>query len=238
MIRTLLIRGMLVGIFAGVLAFCFAHWLGEPEVDRAIAVEASIDQSRGEAPEPMLVSRKTQKGLGLFAGTVLYGVALGGIFGLVYAYAQGRYSVTDPRQLSVLIAGFGYGAIVIVPALKYPGNPPSVGNPETIGLRTAAYFLLIALSIATLTASIQLHRWFALRFGSWNGKLLSGALYLLLVAVLYRVFPSIDEVPSAFPASLLWRFRIASWELQAVLWVSLGVAFGWLTNRSRFSYGS
>jgi predicted cobalt transporter CbtA len=238
MIRSLLIRGMLVGMIAGVLVFCFARWLGEPEVDRAIAVEAGIDQSRGEAPEPMLVSRKTQRGLGLFTGTVLYGVAIGGIFGLVYAYAQGRYVVSEPRQLAALIAGFGYVAIVIVPALKYPGNPPSVGNPETIGLRTAAYFLLIALSIATLTVSIQLYRRFALRFGSWNAVLLSGAQYVVLVAVLYRIFPNIDEVPSAFPASLLWQFRIASLELQAVLWGSLGVGFGWLTNRSRFSYGS
>ena len=236
MIRSLLVRGMLAGIVAGALVFCFAHWLGEPEIDRAIAFETSVDQSRGEAPEPMLVGRQIQKTFGLLTGTLLYGVALGGIFGLVYAYARSRYSVSGPRQLSALIAGFGYLAIVIVPTLKYPGNPPSVGSPETIGIRTAAYFLLIALSIATLTLSIQLHRRFAAGFGTWNGALLSGAFYLVLIGILYRLFPNIDEVPSTFPASLLWRFRIASWELQAVLWASLGLAYGWSAERAQASY--
>jgi len=236
MIRSLLVRGMLAGIVAGALVFCFAHWLGEPEIDRAIAFETSVDQSRGEAPEPMPVGRQIQKTFGLLTGTLLYGVALGGIFGLVYAYARSRYSVSGPRQLSALIAGFGYLAIVIVPTLKYPGNPPSVGSPETIGIRTAAYFLLIALSIATLTLSIQLHRRFAAGFGTWNGALLSGAFYLVLIGILYRLFPNIDEVPSTFPASLLWRFRIASWELQAVLWASLGLAYGWSAERAQASY--
>lgn len=236
MTRSLLVRGMLVGIIAGALVFCFAHWLGEPEIERAIAFETSLDQSRGEAPEPMLVSRQVQRTVGLLTGTLLYGVALGGIFGLVYAYAQSRYNVSGPRQLSALIAGFGYVGIVIVPTLKYPGNPPSVGSSGTIGIRTAAYFLLIALSIATLTLSIQLYRRFAARFGSWNGALLAGAFYLIFIVILYRLFPTIDEVPSTFPASLLWRFRIASWELQAVLWASLGLAYGWSAERAQASY--
>jgi predicted cobalt transporter CbtA len=236
MIRSLLVRGMLVGIVAGVLAFCFARWSGEPEVDRAIAFETSLSQARGEAPEPMLVSRQVQKTLGLFTATLLYGVALGGIFGLVYAYARNRYSISDPRQLSAAIAGLGYVAIVIVPTLKYPANPPSVGNPETIGIRTAAYFLLIALSIATLTLSIQFRRHLAKRFGVWNGTLLCCAFYVALISILYRLFPGIDEVPSTFPAGLLWRFRIAAWELQAVLWASLGLAYGWLSERAQASY--
>lgn len=236
MIRSLLVRGMLVGIVAGALVFCFAHWLGEPEIDRAIAFETSLNHSMGEAPEPMLVSRQVQRTLGLLTGTLLYGVALGGIFGLVYAYSRNRYSISGPRQLSAVIAGLGYVAIVIVPTLKYPGDPPSVGSPETIGIRSAAYFLLIALSIATLTLSIQLYRRFATRFGSWDGALLSGAFYLMLIAILYRLFPSIDEVPSTFPASLLWRFRIASWELQTVLWASLGLAYGWFAERAQASH--
>jgi predicted cobalt transporter CbtA len=235
MVRSLLVRGMLVGLLAGALVFCFAHWLGEPEIDRAIAFETSLDRARAEAPELMMVSRQVQRTFGLITGALLYGVALGGLFGLVYAYARNRYSVSGPRQLSALIAGFGYLAIVIVPTLKYPGNPPAVGRPETIGIRTAAYFLLIALSIATLALSLQFHRGFAARFGTWDGALLSGALYLMFIAILYRLFPSIDEVPSTFPASLLWRFRIDSWELQAVLWASLGLAYGWSAERAEAS---
>ena len=235
MIRSLLVRGMLVGLVAGALFFCFAHWLGEPEIDRAIAFETSLDQQRGEAPEPMLVSRGVQKTFGLLTGALVYGVALGGLFGLIYAYARNRYNVSGPRQLSAWIAGLGYLAVVIVPTLKYPGNPPAVGRPETIGIRTAAYFLLIALSLASLALAIQFQRTFAARFGPWDGALLCCGLYLVLIAIFYRILPTIDEVPSAFPASLLWRFRIDSWGLQAVLWASLGLAYGWSSERAETS---
>ena len=236
MTRSLLVRGMLVGIVAGLLAFCFARWSGEPEVDRAIAFETSLAQSRGAAPEPVLVSRHVQRGLGLLTGSVLYGVALGGIFGLVYAYARGRYSVSGPRELSAVIAGLGFVSVVMVPTLKYPGNPPSVGSPETIGIRTAAYFLLIAVSIATLCLSIQIYRRFVARFGAWDGALLAAALYVVLIAIVYRMFPTIDEVPPAFPASLLWHFRMTAWELQAVLWASLGLLYGWLSERAELHH--
>jgi predicted cobalt transporter CbtA len=57
-----------------------------------------------------------------------------------------------------------------------------------------------------------------------------------LISILCRLFPSIDEVPSTFPASLLWHFRIAAWELQAVLWASLGLAYGWLSERAQASH--
>src|SRR5580698_8451193 len=136
MTRTLLLRGMLVGVVAGLLVFAFARWIGEPQVERAIAFETSVDQAKGEAPEPEMVSRKIQKGLGLLTGVVLYGTALGGIFGLVFAYARGRLSQSRPRVLSVVLAGIGFITIVLTPSLKYPANPPSVGNPETIGIRT------------------------------------------------------------------------------------------------------
>src|SRR6202034_1804642 len=92
MTRTLLLRGMLVGLVAGLIVFAFARWIGEPQVDRAIAFETSMDQAKGEAPEPEMVSRKIQSGLGLLTGAVVYSTALGGIFGIVFAFARGRLS--------------------------------------------------------------------------------------------------------------------------------------------------
>src|ERR1700759_2229167 len=144
MTRTLLLRGMLAGFVAGLFVFAFARWIGEPQVDRAIAFETSMDHAKGETPEPEIVSRKIQKSLGLLTGAVVYSTALGGIFGLVFAYGRGRLSLARPRVFAALLAAIGFITIVLVPSLKYPANPPSVGNPETIGVRTGAYFLLIA----------------------------------------------------------------------------------------------
>ncbi len=231
MTRSLLVRGMLVGLLAGLLAFAFARWVGEPEVERAIAFETSMDQAKGQPPEPGMVSRKVQKTVGLLTGAVVYGTAIGGLFGLVFAFAWGRMQISHPRTLSAVLAILGWFAIVLVPTLKYPANPPSVGNPETIGVRTGAFFLLIAISLAAMVLALQVRRSLAIRIGGWNGSLLAAALFVFIMAIVFRFLPVIDEVPAGFPVTLMWRFRIASLGIQAVIWATLGILFGWLTER-------
>jgi hypothetical protein len=90
MVGNLLLRGMLVGVLAGLLSFGFARIFGEPQVDRAIAFEEQMSQAKGELPEPQLVSRETQAGLGLFTGVIVYSAAVGGLFSLVFAFVYGR----------------------------------------------------------------------------------------------------------------------------------------------------
>jgi predicted cobalt transporter CbtA len=236
MTRTLLLRGMLVGVVAGLFVFAFARWVGEPQVERAIAFETSLNQARGETPEPEMVSRKVQRSLGLLTGAVVYGAAIGGIFGLVFAFAYRRMDVAELRALSALLAGMGFVAIVLVPNLKYPANPPAVGNPETIGIRTASFFLLIAFSIAAMVFAVQMGRRLRFKFGAWNGSLLAAAIFVVIVGVVMHFLPEIDEVPAGFPVTLMWRFRVAALEIQAVMWATIGLLFGWLTERDVNSY--
>jgi len=232
MTRSLLVRGMLTGLIAGLILFAFARLAGEPQVDGAIAFESSQAAARGDAPEPEMVSRRMQSGLGLLTGAVMYSTALGGIFGLVFAFAQGRFGVQSARGLAVWIAGLGFVSIVLVPSLKYPANPPAVGTPETIGVRTAAYFLAIAFSVASMALAVQLGRRLRTRWGAWDAALVAVLAYLALVGTVAIFLPAIDEVPANFPASLLWKFRIASWGMQLLLWSTLGLVFGWLTDRA------
>lgn len=113
MVGNLLLRGMLVGVFAGLLAFGFARIFGEPQVDRAIAFEDQMSQAKGEAPEPELVSRKTQAGLGLFTGVIIYSAAIGGLFSLAFAFVYGRVGRLGPRATAALLALGGFVAIVL-----------------------------------------------------------------------------------------------------------------------------
>jgi predicted cobalt transporter CbtA len=232
MTRTLLVRGMLAGFVAGLLVFALARWIGEPQVQRAIEFETSMDRAKGEAPEPEMVSRKVQRSIGLLTGTVVYGTAIGGIFGLVFAFTYGRMRITSPRALSALLAGLGFTAIVLVPALKYPANPPSVGNPETIGTRTAAFFLLIAFSVAATILAVQIERRFHDRLGAWNASLLALTVFVIVTAVVSYFLPEFDEIPTGFPATLMWKFRIAAIEMQALMWSALGFFFGWFIERA------
>ena len=47
---------------------------------------------------------------------------------------------------------------MLVPQLKYPANPPSVGEPETIDVRTALYFEMMLIAVAALVLAVLLGR--------------------------------------------------------------------------------
>jgi hypothetical protein len=241
MVGTLLIRGMLVGFVAGLLVFGFARVFGEPPVDRAIAFETALDEAQAKKhaamgmavqPEPELVSRETQAGLGLFTGVIVYCTAFGGLFALVFAVAYGRVGSLGPRAVAALLAAGAFVAVYIVPNLKYPANPPAVGAPETIGHRTALYFLMMAVSIAAMVLAVQLRRRLAQRHGGWSAALIAAAAYLAIVIAAALLLPAINEVPEGFPAVVLWQFRTASLGMQLVMWAAIGLLFGWLTERA------
>ncbi|HUC09047.1 MAG TPA: CbtA family protein [Stellaceae bacterium] len=247
MAGTLLLRGMLIGIIAGLLCFIFLKVVGEPQVDRAIAFETQLDEAKAEAraqaliakglpapkeePAPELVSRRVQAGIGLFTGVMVYNVAFGGLFALAFALAYGRMGDFDPRTTAAALAVLGLVAVYIVPNLKYPANPPSVGDPATIGLRTGLYFSMIAISLAAMITAGMLRLRLLARLGAWNAFLVAAAGYLIAVIVAGLALPAVNEVPAEFPAVVLWRFRIASLGAQLIMWATIGLGLGALTER-------
>lgn len=231
MTRALLIRGMIAGLAAGFLAFAFGRIFGEPQVQLAIDFERAVDIAAGHAPDPELVSRGLQRGFGLLTAALLFGAGYGGLFSLVFAFAYGRVGRFGARNLAALLALAGFIGVVLVPDLKYPANPPSVGEPGTIGLRTAVFFEMIGLSLAAMTLAALAARRLLARLGSWNAVLAGVALYAVIVGLAFAVLPVIDEVPKDFPANLLWKFRIAALGMQAVVWGTFGLVFGPLAER-------
>jgi predicted cobalt transporter CbtA len=242
MVRTLLVRGMLVGILAGLLSFGFLKVYGEPQVDIAIAFETQQDIAKEAAErakgmtveeEPKLVSRQVQAGIGLFTAVMVYSTAFGGLFALVFAFAYGRVpGVLTPQAVSLLLAVAGFVAIYLVPNLKYPANPPSVGDPQTIGMRTALYFLMILVSIVAMIGAFALRRLLVRRFGDWNSTVIVAAYYIVIVVIAGLLLPAVNEVPVEFPAVTLWKFRVASMGAQVFMWGTLGLVFGALTGRA------
>jgi predicted cobalt transporter CbtA len=227
--RTLLIRGMLVGVAAAALAFLFGRLFGETPIDQAIAFESA--HTPPGADEPELVSRAVQSTLGLGTAVLVYGTALGGVFALAFAFAYGRLGTLGIRATSVVVAGFGFTAIYLVPMLKYPANPPAIGNPDTIGPRTTLYFLMIGISVAAVIGATLVARSLTARLDTWNAVLVGLAAFVAVVVVAMLALPAVNEVPADFPATVLWRFRLASAGTQVVLWATFGILFGALTQR-------
>lgn len=230
MVSGLLLRGLLAGIFAGLLAAGFASFAGEPSIERAIAFESAAEQTAGQPPEPEIVSRGVQRGAGLFTASVVYGAALGGLFSLVFALAYGRLGDFDPRALAALLAAAGFIALVLLPELKYPANPPAIGAASTIGARTTLYFAMLAISLLAMILATTLAPPLAARLGSWNGVLVAAAVFVAVAGIAALALPPVDEVPAGFPANVLWNFRLASIGARVVLWGTLGLAFGGMTQ--------
>ncbi|MET7278409.1 CbtA family protein [Kribbella sp. NPDC005582] len=238
---SLLVRGLIVGLFAGLLAGTFAYVMGESRVDAAIAIEEAGagahthdhgDEHEHAAPaaeEEPLVSRDGQKA-GLFLATGLYGVALGGIFAVGFTLLRRRLRTGNDAYAALGLAAAGFLGIVLVPFLKYPPNPPAVGDPETITRRTVTYLLTIVIGLLAVWAGVALSRW-AVRYGE-VARLAGGvAGFLVTVVAAYLILPRINEVPDTFPATLLWQFRFASLGTQATLWLLLG--FGYAATVAR-----
>ena len=230
-VRELLTRGLVVGLLAGVIAFGVAELVGEPQVSRAVVVQTQLYHEEHRTPDPIVVSRDVQGTVGLATGVLVVGIAFGGLFALAFAFAYGRIGRARPRETAIVVATAAFAAIYLVPFLKYPANPPSVGQPSTLGHRTALYFALIVISLVTTVASLVLAGKLTPRFGAWNAALIALGAFIVVVAVAFVLMPSVDEAPFALPATTLWRFRLASLATQLALWATIGLAFGALTDR-------
>jgi lysylphosphatidylglycerol synthetase-like protein (DUF2156 family) len=137
-----------------------------------------------------------------------------------------------PRTTAALLALSGVVAIYVVPNLKYPANPPSVGDPETITMRTQQYFSMIAISVAAMIAAWMLRNRLTPQFGGWNAALIAVAAYVAIIVIAGLALPSVNEVPEAFPAVVLWQFRMASLGAQAIMRTTIGLGFGALMERA------
>ncbi|MGR7995133.1 CbtA family protein [Xanthobacter sp. ZOL 2024] len=235
----LLFKGMLAGLIASLLIFCFLRVFGEPPLERAIAFEEQAESAvpHAHAPEvaaaePELVSRQTQAGFGLLTGVLAYGAAVGGLFAIAFAFANGRLGALGPRTTTLLLAAVGLIALVLVPALKYPPNPPAVGSGDTIDARTQLYFVMMGFSLFTAVAALITGRRLWMSFGDWRAFVLPAGVYVATIALALAALPSVNEVPETFPTDALWAFRAASLTGHVIFWAALAVAFAAIQTRS------
>lgn len=219
-------RGLLAGVCAGLFAGLFAFFIGEPLLDRAIALEEHTGHGAHE-----VFSRGEQKG-GLVLAATLYGVAVGIIFGAVSALIGHRAPVRGPLRRSLTLAGTAFLGVALMPFAKYPPNPPGIGaDPATLTERTIVYLAMMLLSLFSIFAAW----WFARGLSQRTGVrvLAAGAVILSAFTLLYVGLPSYPVAGTGeAPPGLLWSFRLSSLGTQAVLWLGIGLLFGLLGRRA------
>ena len=273
MVRALVLRGAGVGALAGLLAFVFARIFAEPVIQAAIDYESGRDEAKaalaaaaGEVPEnadPDIFSRAIQANLGIGVGMIAFGLAIGLFFAVAYCMAYGRTGNVRPRQLSLLVALFGFLTLFLVPFVKYPANPPAIGNPDTIGDRGALWLLMVVASVVFAIVAVWAGQKLQPRFGTWNATLFAGAGFVVVMGILMAVLPSLGQLSAnvevsgslltetpqplkdaagaivypGFDADLLYRFRLYSVGAQIILWGVLGIGFAPLAEKVFQKYG-
>jgi predicted cobalt transporter CbtA len=249
--KLLILRGLLAGAAGAVLAFIFARLFAEPVIGRAIAFEdgrTEAEQAQGVHEHGTeLFTRGVQSNVGLGFGVLIFGVAMGALFAvlfcLVCARLRGNPTSPAPRQLSLLLAAGALTAVYLAPFVKYPPNPPAVGQADTIGERTTWYLVAVVSSVALAAAAVWLAGLLTARLGGWNARVIACESYVVAIVVVYVLLPNVAETPGpirnasgaivypGFPADLLYEFRLVSLGTQVVLWVAIGLIFGRLAER-------
>ena len=260
-------RGVLLGALGGLLAFLFARILAEPIIERAIDYETGRDDaqmaldraaghSMADMGDPELFTRTQQANVGLGFGVIVFGMAMGALFAVVYYLALRRAGRIAPRNLALLVSGGMFLTLYAVPFLKYPANPPAIGHSETIKERTGLYVGMIVISLVVLFAAIWLGRTLAPRLGNWTATIAAAAAFVVVMGVVMALLPSLGhlsanaeygdfatETPQpltdssgnivypGFPADDLYYFRLYSFAAQLILWTVIGVGFAWLAPR-------
>jgi predicted cobalt transporter CbtA len=237
--RDFLMRGLLAGLIAGLVAFGVAYVVGEPSVNASIAIEESGGSGHDHAGEPAAngstpateVPRSLQSTAGLLTATMVAGVTLGGLVGVISALALGRLGRLGVRGVSLSVAAMGFVSASLLPFVAYPPNPPAVGHPETIGMRSELYFIMVAISVIAAVTAVLVGRKLARRWGTWYATLSAIAGYLLVTITAIALLPTYSEVPADFPATVLYEFRMASLVTQLALWATIGLVLGELLHR-------
>jgi hypothetical protein len=232
--RTIVVAAVLIGALSGLAGAVFHSVATEPRIDEAIALEeaaaaaAPADPSAGHSDgDEVSVSRNDQKGAGLFAAFALTGAAFGLFLGITSLSL--RTTTGGPFRRVWVSGAVLAGAITVAPWLKYPPNPPAVGDPDTVGERERLYVLMIVLAALLLAGLAHLSA--RLRTAAWPDDRRIGALVAVGAVAFGALFALLPASPDAVgvPANLVWQFRLNSLTGNLLVWtlLTLGLAAVW-----------
>jgi predicted cobalt transporter CbtA len=214
---------LLSGAIAGTILGLINQVIVEPFVDKAIDIETQNMISRGEDVDRQELNsyRLWQKGGEIVAGTVL-GTSIGALFGLVFAFARNSLPGSNEKKKGIILAGIMFFVLFLVPALKYPANPPAVGDPETIVYRQSLYIGILAISGFSALGVALLYR----NIGAIESKkIIIPLTYAAIIAIAFLILPpNPDEI--TISTDLLMDFRIASTLTMGIFWGILGIVLG------------
>ena len=215
------------GVIAGIILAFLNLGIVEPTIDKAIALEVQKQVSSGENVNMSeLIDYRYWQKAGAFAGGAIYGAGLAALFGVIFVFTRNKLPGKNNKQKAIFLAGIMWFVLFLMVALKYPANPPAVGDPETIYYRETLYVGYIMISgLAALGMAVI---WIKTRINS--KKIIIPLMYAAIMVTAYAVMPSNPD-KIGISMDLIQTFRVLTATTIGVFWGILGIIFGSLWDK-------
>ena len=220
-----LVSGFTAGIIHGAVNLAIV----EPYLDQAISIENQNLFATGLAEDtPQFWAeyssyRDWQKSGQILAGGIL-GMSIGALFGIVFAYSRNTLPKGHTVKKTFVLAAIMWFTIFLIPFLKYPANPPTVGEAETVVLRSILYLTFIAISGFSAVSFFILYKKLQ------NKKHLAFVGYAVFItAVFFIMPPNPDEITA--PMDLVNNFRTMSVIAVSTFWIADAIILGALWQK-------
>lgn len=230
---------LLAGAIAGTILGILNQGFVQPYIEQAIALEnQKAATEEGEIIDPLEFNnyRLWQRGGEIAAGTIL-GTSIAALFGIVFAYSRKSIPGSNNKKKALILAGIMWFALFLMPALKYPANPPAVGDPETIYYRQSLYMAYLAISGFAALGGALMYRMLNQVVKSDKDSMM---LLIVLPVIIYTIImitahlampPNPDAINA--PMDLVTGFRIASGLSMSIFWGLLGIILGAFWDKTK-----
>ena len=224
-IAIVLVSGFIAGTIHGAVNLAIV----EPYLDEAIGIENQALFKSGEVEDTPQFwveynsYRDWQKSGQLLAGGIL-GMSIGALFGVVFAYSRNSLPKGHTVKKTFVLAAIMWLTIFLIPFLKYPANPPTIGDADTVVLRGILYLSFIAISGFSAVGFSRLYKKLETK------KYLAFVGYAVFItAVFFIMPPSPDEITA--PMDLVNNFRTMSVIAVSTFWIADAIILGALWQK-------
>ena len=237
--RNILPLALVMGLIAGLLVGGFMNVFNVPVMEWAIELEgaaAAAEAPAGEEEEEVagfyafLGSLGMQR-IGMTLGLAVLGVIYGAIFTGLYHIVRQAFPGWNVWAWALVGGVVCFWSVSLFTQLKYPLNPPGIGEDASLLARQGFQFLFILLSLLAAVAAGFIIRYLhesgsegAQRFWGYAGAAVA---YVVVAVVIFLAIPgNPDPIPEWVPDGLVIMFRTFTILGHLLLWmtIALGVS--------------
>jgi predicted cobalt transporter CbtA len=226
---TFLIIVIVSGFLAGLVHSFLNIALVEPYLDNAIGIENQRLFAEGQAHDTpqfwkQFSDYRIWQKQGSIVGGAMLGTATGALFGLIFAYSRNVLPGKNDIKKALVLAAIMWAVLYFIPFLKYPANPPTVGEPDTITFRALTYVTFVGLSSLGAFGFSRLYKKLE------NKKFLAFLGYTIFISIVFFIMPQNPD-PIKTPLELVNGFRTISAVTMTISWITNALILGWLWKK-------